>query len=169
MPGTIDDSLGVQNYGTYQNTVSYDYVSGLLFLPCADGSPVTSRVHAPFSIKSQSAGGNKLGTPPVLPKESSTDILLTKTVSLPLPTPVQSAGGSTWNYAAATTIQTLEAEPSTVETSFSYGKWPFRLDPMDKIAETASVGSPPSINLNDGTGEWKQQLVVTSDFFATQM
>lgn len=162
------DDFGVQHYGTYQNTVEYALVSGRLVLPCSDGPPVTSLVHEPYSVKSRAAGGNKIGTPPLMPRDGRYDVVLGKTVSLPLPTPVQTAGGSAWQYTAATTVQTLEEVPSSPETHYRYGRWPFRLEPMD----TLSQQNPPAngdVDLATGEGEWHQHLAITDDFFSEHL
>jgi hypothetical protein len=168
MSSPTTDTFGVPHYGSYHNTVDYTLVSGRLVLPCSDGPPVTSLVHEPYSIKSQAAVGNKSGTPPLMPRDGASDVVLGKTVSLPLPTPIQTAGGATWQYTAATSIKTLESSPSSPESNYKYGRWPFRLEPMETIAEQQTPGSG-DINLTTGDGQWNQHLAITGDFFTENM
>lgn len=48
------------------------------------------------------------------------------------------------------------------------GMWPFRMEPVDTLAEQASANSDPEDNPTAGTGNWLPQLRITKDFFSTK-
>ena len=159
------DNYGASNYVDYRSDKVYQNVSGLLVLPVADGEVVTSRVHAPYSLVTQTFGGAKKGTPPLLPT-SEGERVLSYDLSLPLPIPGQAANGSGFTYAAAGRKVTVESTPSTPASSFAYPQWPFRLEPMATQAEQQSA---TTFNLQSSSPAWNQGFTLTSQFFSADI
>lgn len=130
MSSTIDE-LGAPLYDDYSIVKKVDRVAGTLVLPCVDGDPVIIETHAAYEVTRVAFSGKGTGRPVVLPRPADTATLLSHSVTLPLPTPIQSAGGGGWVYTAVGEFTTLGTASDLVsEQVLEYPRWPQRLEPM---------------------------------------
>ena len=160
------DNLGAGNYADYRNDYSYQRVTGILVLPCADGPPVTTRLHQEYGFVIQNFAGGKKGTPPLLPKPKTTETVIAHDVFLPLPIPGQSSAGVGFSYSAVGRIVTLQAAPSTPTTGYDYPQWPMRLEPMVTQAEQQPANT---YRLDSRGSEWNQSYTIPPQFFSSDI
>ncbi len=175
------DTVGAARYREYGNSRTYTRETGILLLPCADGNPVSSLVHQPYSVVTVDYSATKLGSPPLVPKPKDDAVVLTHAVHLPIPLLVEGAIGPGYEYQSQGSFSTLESEPSTPDTSsYSYGRYPFRTI-MDEMAELSGFPAPGAENeliagnfgnqfaLDNPASCWPQALTVLPQFFSASI
>ena len=131
-PAQPDDTYKFHNYCQYINDFNYRYESGYLVLPIATAAPdettatqteidnyrpyVAVKVHQPFTIRKQKFSAIKSLTPPVIPKPDPTqgDVILSHSISCPLPQPIQHQSGNGFQYSIAGEYTFVEDRKSVV-------------------------------------------------------
>jgi hypothetical protein len=129
-------------YKRYENANTYRREEGILILPLASSPPtsptapapplpVVIRIHQPYTVRNNYFNAKKEQTPPVVPGASTTDTLISTTVSVPLPKP-NLTGNPTYIYEIEGSYTYLSSVPYGSTTGFPAGEYPFEFPQLQE-------------------------------------
>jgi hypothetical protein len=127
-------------YRNYENANSYVREEGILIIPLASPSPTSPnspapplplvvRVHQPYTVRVNSFSAKKEQTPPVVPGASTTDVLVSTQVNVPLPKPSLTTS-PTYIYEVSGQYTYLSNVAYGSKTGFPAGEYPYEFPQM---------------------------------------
>lgn len=149
------DGGGEHYISGYPHTTDHDYDPGVLVLPVASSTSKTVkvRVHGGYSTRRVRFNVQRNNNPPIIPKpedivgRTKTDVLVSCSISTPLPTETTSAGGLSWQVAGeylfvstgTATTDVAARKPGT--DMLPLGGYPYGLGVADTIASAVYPGT----------------------------